>query len=251
MTGGRTTGVTVVTGGTRGIGRAIVERVAGDGVKVAAVFRSGKDAAEALVAYAAEHDLPISTYRADLSSADECRAVIQTIRDEQGPIDRLVNNAGVLIESKVRDVTVDEWDTIIDTNLRSAFLLSQAVWDPMVENGFGRIVNIGSVTATSGNPVEVAYGASKAGLVGMTRSLAMAGARKGITVNCVVPGVYATDMTASMSEEAQRRIAAMIPIGRHGRPEELAHMVHALLDERASYVTGAVIMADGGLGMGA
>jgi acetoacetyl-CoA reductase/3-oxoacyl-[acyl-carrier protein] reductase len=239
-----------VTGGTRGLGRAIVERVAADGVAVAAVYRSDEAAAHDLEMWAGKHGYDVRTFLADLASPDECRAVIARITDAMGPVDRLVNNAAVLIESKIIDVTLQEWDATIDANLRSAFLLTQAVWSSMVAEGFGRIVNIGSVTAMVGNPVEVAYGASKAGLVGMTRSLARAGARKGITVNVVVPGVYGTDMTMSMTPEARDRIAAQIPVGRHGRPEELAHMVHALLDERAAYVTGAVIQADGGLGMG-
>jgi NAD(P)-dependent dehydrogenase (short-subunit alcohol dehydrogenase family) len=219
-------------------------------VHAAAVYRSDDDQASAFAAGAAADGLPVTVHRADLASVEACREVVTSISDRHGPCTRLVNNAGILTEAKVLAVTEELWDTTHDVNLRSAFFLAQAVWPTMLESGFGRIVNIGSVTASSGNPVQAAYGASKAGMVGLTRSLAMAGARKGITVNCVVPGVYETDMTNAMEASVQERIASMIPVGRRGRPEEMAHIVHSLVHEDAAYVTGAVLMADGGLGMG-
>lgn len=242
---------TVVTGGTRGIGAAISRRVAAGGGHVAAIYHADDAAAEKFVMEAKAGGLDISAHRAELADVGACQAVMADIARTFGPVRHLVNNAGVLLEARVADTTVEMWDTIHDVNCRAAFFLAQAAWPGMVEDGYGRIVNVGSVTATSGNPIEAAYGASKAALIGLTRSLARAGARKGITVNCVVPGVYETDMTTSMSEEDQRRIAAMIPAGRRGRPEELAHLVAALLHADAAYITGAVIMADGGLGMGA
>lgn len=241
----------LITGGTRGIGAAITERVARTGVHVAAVYRSGDDAASELVARLTDDGLSVSTHRADLADVSQCRAVVTEIAEVHGGIDYLVNNAGVLLESKVTDVTDEEWSLLLATNLSAAFVLSQAVWPGMVERGFGRIVSVGSVTATSGNPVEIAYGSAKAGLIGMTRSLALAGARKGVTVNCVVPGVFDTEMSQAMDEAARDRISRLIPLGRLGDPAEFAHVVMSLLADEASYVTGAVMMVDGGLGMGA
>jgi acetoacetyl-CoA reductase/3-oxoacyl-[acyl-carrier protein] reductase len=136
-------------------------------------------------------------------------------------------------------------------NLSAPFHLAQAVIGPMKEQGFGRIVNVGSVTAAMGNPVEAGYGAAKAGLLGLTRSLARAVARRGITVNLVVPGVFETEMTASMRPEAREAIRAMIPLGRRGDPRELAAAVRFLLSDEASYITGSVVTVDGGLSMGA
>jgi acetoacetyl-CoA reductase/3-oxoacyl-[acyl-carrier protein] reductase len=147
-------------------------------------------------------------------------------------------------------MTGEEWETAIAVNLSASFYLAQAALEPMLAQRFGRIVFIGSITAMMGNPVEVGYGAAKAGLVGLTRSMARSVARKGITVNCVVPGVYETDMTNAMPAEAQEMIRKLIPVGRRGRPEELAHAVAFLLDERAAYVTGSVVTADGGISMG-
>ncbi|MET0821306.1 MAG: SDR family oxidoreductase [Aeromicrobium sp.] len=239
-----------MTGGTRGLGAAIGRRFAADGAHVAAVYRGDDRAASTFREAALAEGLSVSIHQADLSRPSACREVVAAVAAAHGPVTHLVNNAGILRESRVLDVTEDDWDTVLDANLKSMFFLAQAVWAGMVEASFGRIVNIGSVTATSGNPVQSVYGASKGGVIGLTRSLAMAGARKGITVNCVVPGAYATDMTASMSPTAQATIAGLIPVGRLGRPEELAHVVTSLLHEEAAYVTGAVIQADGGLGMG-
>ena len=243
--------VTVVTGGTRGIGAAISRRVASGGGHVAAIYHADDAAAQKLVTTAKADGLDISAHRAELADVGACTAVMAEITGTFGPVQHLVSNAGILREATVTETTVEMWDAVHDVNCRAAFFLAQAVWPGMVKEGYGRIVNVGSVTGMSGNPVEAAYGASKAALIGLTRSLARAGARKGITVNCVVPGVYETEMTASMSERDQQRIAAMIPAGRRGRPKEMAHLVAALLHADAGYITGAVIMADGGLGMGA
>ena len=243
--------VSVVTGGTRGIGAAISRRVAAGGGHVAAIYHADDRAAQKFVTAAKADGLDISVHRAELADAGACTAVMTDIAETFGPVRHLVNNAGVLREATVAGTTAEMWDAIHDVNCRAAFFLAQAAWPGMADAGYGRIVNVGSVTGTSGNPIEAAYGSSKAALIGLTRSLARAGARKGITVNCVVPGVYETDMTASMTEEDQRRIASMIPVGRRGRPEEMAHLVAALLHADAAYITGAVIMADGGLGMGA
>jgi acetoacetyl-CoA reductase/3-oxoacyl-[acyl-carrier protein] reductase len=156
----------------------------------------------------------------------------------------------LLVENRARSMTQDEWSSAINVNLSGPFYLAQAVLDPMIGRGFGRIVNISSVTALMGSPVEAGYGAAKAGLFGLSRSLAREVARKGVTVNTVVPGVFETEMTTSMAPSAQEAIRSMIPLGRRGEPAELAHAVLFLLDERASYITGSVVTVDGGLSMG-
>jgi NAD(P)-dependent dehydrogenase (short-subunit alcohol dehydrogenase family) len=241
----------IVTGGTRGIGAAITRSLARQGGHVAAIYRSDDRAAQAFAAKAEADGLDVSVHRADLAQVHACQGVVADIVERWGPVPHLVNNHGVLQEARVSETTIEMWDDTFDVNVRAAFLLAQALWPAMESAGYGRVVNVGSVTARMGNPKQAAYGASNAALVGLTRSLARAGARKGITVNCVVPGVYETDMTRNMSAQDQQAIAAMIPVGRRGRPEELAHVVAMLLHSDAAYLTGAVLHVDGGLGMGA
>jgi NAD(P)-dependent dehydrogenase (short-subunit alcohol dehydrogenase family) len=242
--------VSIVTGGTRGIGAAITERLVREGAHVTAVYASNTDAAEALAARLAGGPGSVSLHQADIGTAEACGDVVTTVVGARGRVDHLVNNAGLLVENRAQRMTPQEWDAAIRVNLSAPFYLAQAVLGPMLEQGFGRIVNIGSVTALMGSPVEAGYGAAKAGLFGLSRSLAREVARKGITVNTVVPGVFETDMTNAMDPEAQDAIRRMIPLGRRGDPAELAHAVVFLLDDRAGYVTGSVVTVDGGLSMG-
>ena len=245
--------VALVTGGTRGIGAAITRRLLAEGAAVGAVYAGNDEAANAMAAAVAADGLPgtLSLHRADIGDHDACRAVVADVVAAHGRLDHLVNNAGLLVENSVRKMTVDEWNLAIAVNLSASFHLAQAALEPMLANGFGRIVNVSSVTASMGNAFEAGYGAAKAGLHGLTRSLSRSVARKGITVNVVVPGVFETDMTNAMEPAAQEAIKAMIPVGRRGDPAELAHAVMFLLDERAGYVTGSVVTVDGGLSMGA
>jgi NAD(P)-dependent dehydrogenase (short-subunit alcohol dehydrogenase family) len=256
--------VALVTGGTRGIGAAVTRRLAADGIRVAAVYaRDDRRAAQLVAELTTTGDAapdapdapaapvaPVSAYRCDISDQAACRDLVRRVVCEHGSLDYLVNNAGLLEERRVDRTEPADWHRALGVNLSGPFFLAQAAWEHMAAQGFGRIVNVSSVTAFMGNPREAAYGAAKAGLVGLTRSLARAGARRGITVNCVVPGVFATDMTASMSERDQEVIRGMIPLGRPGRPEEMAHAIRFLLDDQAGYVTGAVLVVDGGLSMG-
>ncbi len=242
--------VAIVTGGTRGIGAAITRRLAADGTHVCAVFHSAEQSAETLRDEVSAAGGSVTLHRGDVGDRAFCRGLVDEGVATQGGVDYLVNNAGLLVENSAVRMTEQEWDDALRVNLSGPFHLAQAVLPTMIERGFGRIVNVGSVTAAMGSAVEVGYGAAKAGLLGMTRSLARSVARKGITVNLVVPGVYDTDMTRSMRPEAQEAIRAMITLGRRGEPSELAHAVAFLLDDRAGYVTGSVVTADGGLSMG-
>jgi acetoacetyl-CoA reductase/3-oxoacyl-[acyl-carrier protein] reductase len=242
--------VAIVTGGTRGIGGAITERLAAEGAHVCAVYVGDHHAARALQQKLADQGRSICVHSGDVGDRAFCLDLVAAVEAEHGRVDYLVNNAGLLVENNAFRITEDEWDRAVRVNLSGPFHLAQAVLPTMAERGFGRIVNVGSVTAAMGSPVEVAYGAAKSGLLGMTRSLARAVAHKGITVNLVVPGVFDTDMTRSMRPEAQDAITAMIPLGRRGLPAELAHAVLFLLDDRATYITGSVVTVDGGLSMG-
>ena len=242
--------VALVTGGTRGIGAAISARLLEAGAAVTAVYAGNDAAAESFAAAMAGQPGSLTICRADIADPAACRAVVADVTSAHGRLDHLVNNAGILVESPVRSMTADDWDRALSVNLSASFHLAQAALEPMVEQRSGRIVMISSVTALMGSPVEAGYGAAKAGLHGLSRSLARSVARKGITVNVVVPGVFETDMTASMDPADQAAIKAMIPLGRRGDPAELAHAVMFLLDDRAAFVTGSVVTVDGGMSMG-
>jgi NAD(P)-dependent dehydrogenase (short-subunit alcohol dehydrogenase family) len=243
--------VAIVTGGTRGIGAVISELLAADGTHVAAVYAGRHDTARELAGRLTAAGGSVSVHQGDVGDPEFCRALVAGLMAARGRVDYLVSNAGLLIENTVAKMTAEQWDEALRVNLSGPFHLAQAAIAPMVSQGRGRIVNVGSVTAVMGNPVETGYGAAKAGLLGLTRSLARAVARKGITVNLVVPGVFDTEMTSSMRPEAREAIRAMIPLGRRGDPRELACAVRFLLSDEASYITGSVLTVDGGLSMGA
>jgi NAD(P)-dependent dehydrogenase (short-subunit alcohol dehydrogenase family) len=244
------TRVALVTGGTRGIGRAVTERLTRSGVMVAAAFAHDADAAHALRDELAHGGATLTVHQADIGDPVACRRLVDEVLERHGQLDYLVNNAGMVLEQRIGDVSADDWDRQLAVNLSAAFFLTQAVIGHMVERRFGRIVNVGSVTALMGSPVQVAYGAAKGGIVGLTRSSARAVARKGITVNCVIPGSFDTDMSRELVYTDRDLVTTMIPVGRWGRPEELAHAVAFLVDDLASYITGAVLTVDGGMSMG-
>jgi acetoacetyl-CoA reductase/3-oxoacyl-[acyl-carrier protein] reductase len=243
--------VSIVTGGSRGIGAAITTRLVGDGAHVAVVYAGNHAAANALATSLTGEPGSVSLHCADVGDAAACQRVAADVLSTHGRIDHLVNNAGLLVENSPRRMTLGEWDRAISVNLSASFYFAQAVLEPMIAQEYGRIINVSSVTASMGSATEAGYGAAKAGLLGLSRSLARSVARRGVTVNVVVPGIFETDMTLSMPVESQDAIRAMIPVGRRGDPDELAHAVMFLLDERAAYVTGSVVTVDGGISMGA
>lgn len=247
------TAVALVTGGTRGIGRAITERLLADGCTVAAAY-AGDAAAAAGVREKADstgHGDRLTLHAADLADPDACGRLVHSVVERHGRVDHLVSNAGYVLEERLASIAAESWSRQLDVNLSASFFLAQAVLPGMVSRGSGRIVNIGSVSGHMGSPVQIAYAAAKAGLVGLTRSLARSVARKGVTVNCVVPGSFDTELSQALALTNRELVTGLIPVGRWGRPEELAHAVAMLLDERASYITGAVLTVDGGMSMGA
>jgi NAD(P)-dependent dehydrogenase (short-subunit alcohol dehydrogenase family) len=241
--------VALVTGGTRGLGRAISDRLASQGVAVAAAFREDQEAAEAWRASVGP-DAEISLHSGDLGEVEVCRQLVSEVVDRHGRLDYLVNNAGTMVERKVSEIEPEAWELSLRRNLSSAFYLAQAAIPVMTAQQFGRIVNVGSVSAAMGSPFQVDYASAKAGMVGLTRSLARAVARKGVTVNCVIPGGFDTSILEAMTLTDRSLIEKSVPIGRFGRPEELAHVVASLLHDDAAYVTGSAIVVDGGMSMG-
>ena len=239
--------VALVTGGIRGIGLAIGERLMNRGVHVAAGYSSNADAAQQFCDKYADYGVTI--HQGNIGSNEDCERVIAEVLEQHGQLDILVNNAGITIDRTVRKMSPEDWDRVIGVNLSGAFYLSHAVLQHMLDRGYGRIINISSVIGEKGNIGQANYAAAKSGLFGLTNSLALETARKGITVNSVAPGFIATEMVSSMPEEALSRVIAQIPVGRLGEPEEIARVVEFLADPDSSYITGEVYGINGGLYM--
>jgi acetoacetyl-CoA reductase len=234
--------VALVTGGVRGIGRAICERLYAREVKVAAGYSGNKEAAER---FCADH-AGSSVHQGNIGNHEDCERVITEVLDAHGRLDILVNNAGITADKTVRKMTVSDWDRVIQVNLSGAFYLSRAVLQHMLDRGYGRIINISSIIGESGNIGQANYAAAKSGLFGLTMSLAQETARKGITVNDVAPGYISTDMVAAVPKEALDRVIAKIPVGRLGEPEEIARMVEFLADPDSGFITGQIFSVNGG-----
>jgi acetoacetyl-CoA reductase len=239
--------VALVTGGIRGIGIAICERLMNRGVKVAAGYSSNTDAARQFAEKYADHG--VTVHQGNIGHNDDCVRVIGEVLDQHGQLDVLVNNAGITVDKTVRKMTPAEWDHVIHVNLSGAFYLSRAILQHMLDRGYGRIINISSVIGSAGGFGQANYAAAKSGMFGLTMSLALETANKGITVNTITPGYITTDMTAAVPASAMEKIVARIPVGRLGEPGEVARVVEFLADPESAYITGQVYPVNGGLYM--
>src|SRR5580692_7346443 len=233
--------IALVTGGTRGIGAAISRMLKLRGYSVAANYAGNDVAAQAFNA-----ETGIALYKFDVSDHDAVKAAVGQIEKDLGPIEIVVNNAGITRDSTMRRLNRDMWDAVIDTNLGSCFNVSKAVWDGMNTRGFGRIVNIGSINGQGGQYGQVNYAAAKSGIHGFTKALAQEGAPKGITVNAIAPGYIDTDMVAAVPPDVLDKIKARIPVGRLGQASEIARGVLFLVADDAGFVTGSTMSINGG-----
>jgi len=233
--------VAVVTGGTRGIGAAVSRALHAQDRMVVAIYAGNDDAAEAFRA-----ETGISTWKLDVGNFEACEQVIGQITKEVGPIEILVNNAGITRDATVLRMTRDMWDAVIDTNLGSCFNMCRLTFPGMRERKFGRIVNVGSINGQAGQYGQVNYAAAKSGIHGFTKALAQEGARYGVTVNAIAPGYVNTDMVRAVPGEVLQKIVARIPVGRLGRAEDIARGVAFLTADEADFITGSTLSINGG-----
>ena len=239
--------VALVTGASRGIGAAIAGQLAQDGFIVIGTATSDEGAArisQALAAHAGSRGAMLN-----VNDAAASQALIDEIVKTHGGLHVLVNNAGITRDTLAMRMKDEDWDAVLDTNLKAVFRMSRCAIRPMMKQRFGRIISITSVVGASGNPGQANYAAAKAGVAGLTRALARELGSRGITVNCVAPGFIETDMTAALAEEQQRALLGQIPLGHLGKPEDIAHAVSYLASGRAGYVTGQEIHVNGGMYM--
>lgn len=255
--------VALVTGGTAGIGGAISHRLAEAGAAIAAGYWHSAERARTFQAAAAERfpGQRFTLHEGNIGHADDCRRVVSEVIEQHGRLDILVNNAGITIDRTVAKMTDEDWLRVISVNLSGAFFMAQAALDHMIGRGTGRIINVSSVIGETGNIGQVNYAASKSGLFGLTKSLAKeaifhlsragrpVGDGIGLTVNAVTPGFIATDMLSTIPERVLERIRGQIPVGRLGRPEEIARVVRFLAEDESAYVTGQIWAVNGGLDM--
>jgi acetoacetyl-CoA reductase len=242
------TKVTLVTGGTGGIGTAICQRLADDGHKVAAGYNSGGDHSKAQAWQAKQKELgyDFDISYGDVRDFDSCTSCIAHVEETLGPIDVLVNNAGVTRDSTLRKMSQGQWEEVISANLDSVFNMTQQVLNGMLDRQFGRIINVSSINAQKGQLGQTNYSAAKAGMHGFTKALSQEVARKGITVNTVSPGYIATSMVMAVPEPVREKIISGIPVGRLGLPEEVAHAVSFLASDGSGFITGSNLSVNGG-----
>ncbi len=246
MTGQR---IAVVTGGAKGIGRAIVRALAAEGVGVVIHCHRSTGQAEALAAEIQAEGGTAEVYACDVADASAVEALFAHVKERYGRLDILVNNAGVTRDGLLMRMGEEDWDAVLDANLKGAFLCSRWAAKIMLKQRSGRILQISSVSGILGNAGQANYSASKAGLIGLTKSMARELASRGITVNAVAPGFIETDMTASLPAQAREAVQGQIPLGAFGQPEDVAAAVVFLASERAGYITGQVLCVDGGMAM--
>lgn len=234
--------VALVTGGSRGIGAAISKALQAAGYGVAATYAGNEDAAAAFT-----NATGIRTYKWDVSNYDDCAKGVRQVEAELGPVDVLVNNAGITRDAPFHKMTPQQWHEVINTNLTGLFNMTHSVWPGMRERKFGRVINISSINGQKGQFAQVNYAAAKAGDIGFTKALAQEGARAGITVNVIAPGYINTEMMATIPEKVMNDvILPQIPVGRLGEPDEIARCVVFLASDQAGFVTGSTLSANGG-----
>ena len=238
--------IALVTGSSRGIGRAVARELARQGWRVCVNYRVRQDCAESLAAELAAEGCQVMTYQADVSQRQQVQAMVRAIQEKWGPVSLLVNNAGVAGQALFQDVTDEMWHRYFSTNVDGAYHAIQAVLPAMLHAHEGCIVNISSIWGLRGASCEVTYSATKGALIALTRSLASELAPTGIRVNCVAPGVIQTDMLSALPPEVLPQLAQETPLGRLGTPEDIAAAVSFLADGKASFITGQVLTADGG-----
>jgi acetoacetyl-CoA reductase len=237
--------VALVTGGTRGIGAAIAVALKAAGYTVAVNYAGNEEAA---AAFTKEHGIP--AYKWDVSSYEACEAGVAKVAADLGPVEILVNNAGITRDGMFHKMTPADWNAVINTNLTGLFNMTHPVWSGMRDRSFGRIINISSINGQKGQMGQVNYSAAKAGDIGFTKALAQEGAAKGITVNAICPGYIGTEMVRAVPEKVlNERIIPQIPVGRLGEPEEIARCVVFLASDDAGFITGSTISANGGQNM--
>jgi len=233
--------VAIVTGGTRGIGEAISVALRDMGMQVAANYAGNEERAREF-----SDRTGIAAYKWDVADFDACQEGVRKVEADLGPVDVLVNNAGITRDGTMRKMGRAQWDEVIDVNLGGCFNMAKAVFDGMTGRKYGRIVNIGSINGQAGQYGQVNYAAAKSGIHGFTKALAQEGARSGVTVNAIAPGYIDTDMVAAVPEDVLGKIVAKIPVGRLGKAEEIARGVAFLVDENAGFVTGSTLSINGG-----
>ena len=239
----------LVTGGSRGIGRAVALELAGRGNRVAINYAGNDDAAAEVLEVIMSTGTEAMTIKADVSDPGDVDRLFAEVNHRLGPVDILVNNAGIARDRLVLRMATADWDEVINTNLRSVYLCSKAALRPMVRAKWGRIINISSVAGIAGNAGQANYAASKAGIIGFTKSVAKEVGSRGITVNAVAPGFIDTDMTNDLSDDVRQAASATIAVGRFGFPREVASAVGYLASDDAAYVTGQVLVVDGGMAL--
>ncbi len=233
--------VAIVTGGTRGIGAAVAESLNQEGYDVAAFYGSNDEAARVF-----NQETGIAVYKVDVRDFEACQTAVAQIEKDKGPVEILVNNAGITRDNTMHRMDRDCWQDVIDTNLGSCFNMCRSVIDTMRQQGFGRIVNIGSINGQAGQYGQVNYAAAKSGIHGFTKALAQEGAAKGITVNAIAPGYVDTDMVRAVPENVLEKIVQRIPVGRLGRASDIARGVLFLVGDDADFITGSTLSINGG-----
>ena len=239
----------LVTGGSRGIGRATALALAEAGAQVAIIYQRSAQAAEEVCSDARRSGASVCAYRGDIAHEEECMSMVDAILRDIGPIDILVNNAAITRDKTFLKMTRMIWDEVLGVNLTGTFNMTRAVLPRMVDNGWGRVINLASVVGQTGNFGQINYAVTKGGIIAFTMTLAREVARKGITVNAVAPGFIETDMTKDLPEAALATVKAMTPLGRLGQPEEVAAAIAFLASPQASYITGQVLPVNGGMYM--